>query len=387
MSPELRILMVSGSLPEVRCGIGAYGGRLASALASIPGVSVQLLTTRNELVRPELVSPAEVLPPMDNWAVPAVIAAINRARQWRPDVVHLQYPAVGYARSLGVLALPAVARLRLRVPVVSTIHEWRVRAWHGRLATDLVAVSSDRVIVPDRLEAAELAEHLRRFGTRVEVADMISTISVSSPNGRAAARTQLGLPHDGLVIGTFGLIQPRHHLEDIVDAQALLMQRGVDSHFLIIGGEADYDADAARRYVGEVRRRIEQRNLSNRVTWTGYRPEPEVSVALRACDVGVLLYPEGASARNTTLQAVLEHGLPVVTTEGPATSDELRRMPGLRFLPAISYRAEDIADAITGAALEAGQRRPPAGSMLASQVDWHLQLYRQLRGAGRASGR
>ena len=387
MNPELRILMVSGSLPEVRCGIGAYSGRLASALASIPGVSVRLLTTRNELVRPELVSPAVVLPPMDNWAIPAVIGAIDRARQWRPDVVHLQYPAVGYARSLGVLALPAVARLRLRVPTVSTIHEWRVRAWHGRLATDLIAVSSNLVIVPDRLEAAELAEHLHRFRTRVEVADMISTISVSSPNGRAAARTQLGLPRNGLVIGTFGLIQPRHRLEDIVDAQALLMQRGVESHFLIIGGEADYDAEAARRYAGEVRRRIEQKNLSGHVTWTGYAPDPEVSAALGACDVGVLLYPQGASARNTTLQAVLEHGLPVVTTDGPATSDELRQMPGLHFLPATSYRAEDLADAITGAAREGGRPRPPAGSMLANQVEWHLQLYRQLRGDGPAPGR
>jgi glycosyltransferase involved in cell wall biosynthesis len=369
--------MVSGSLPEVRCGIGAYSGRLASALAAVPGVSVQLLTTRNALVRPELVSPAQVLEPMDNWALPAVVAALHRARRERPDIVHFQYPAVGYARSLGVLALPYLARLRLRVPVVSTIHEWRVRAWHGRLATDLVAVSSDLVIVPDRLEAAELRDHLRRFRTRVEVADMISTISVSSPTGRAAARAQLGLPPDGLVIGTFGLIQPRHRLEDIVEALAVLRERGVESHFLIIGGEAEYDADVARQYASEVRRRIEQRQLTPHVTWTGYRPEPEVSTALRACDVCVLLYPEGASARNTTLQAVLEHGVPAVTTDGPATSAELRQTAGLRLLPAAGYRAEDLADAISAAAGEAGQQ-PAAAPMLQNQVARHLQLYRQL---------
>jgi glycosyltransferase involved in cell wall biosynthesis len=322
---------------------------------------------------------------MDNWAIPAVMAALNRARRLQPDIVHLQYPAVGYARSLGVLALPALARLRLRVPVVTTVHEWRVRAWHGRLATDLVAISSDLVIVPDRLAAAELREHLHRFGKRVEATDMISTIAVSTTNDPAAARAQLGLPRDGLVIGTFGLIQPRHRLEDVIDAQAVLRRRGVESHFLIVGGEAEYDATAARRYVEELRRHIEQQQLAANVIWTGYRPDPEVSAALRACDVGVLLYPEGASTRNTTLQAMLEHGLPVVTTDGPATGEELRTRPGLRLVPAGKYSVEDLADAIIEARREAG-RRPPAPSMLAQEVGWHLQRYRELLPRERALG-
>jgi hypothetical protein len=90
-----------------------------------------------------------------------------------------------------------------------------------------------------------------------------------------------------------------------------------------------------------------------------------------------LLYPEGASARNTTLQAVLEHGVPAVTTDGPATSAELRQTAGLRLLPAAGYRAEDLADAISAAAGEAGQQ-PAAAPMLQNQVARHLQLYRQL---------
>ena len=206
---------------------------------------------------------------------------------------------------------------------------------------------------------------------------MISTIPVSAASGRAAARVKLGLPADGLVIGTFGLIQPRHRLEDIVDAQAELRRRGVESHFLIIGGEAEYDATAARRYVDELRRRIEQQQLAANVIWTGYRPDEEVSAALRASDVGVLLYPEGASTRNTTLQAMLEHGLPVVTTDGLATGDELRTRPGVRFLRAGGYSVEDLAAAIVEAARATGNESP-ARSMLSEEVGWHLQRYREL---------
>jgi glycosyltransferase involved in cell wall biosynthesis len=370
----MNVLMVTGSLPEVRCGIGAYAGRLASALATTHGVRVQVLTTTNALVRPELIQPAELLPTVDGWSIFGVLKAMRRARGLRPDIVHFQYPAVGYARSLGVLLLPAIARRVLRVPVVTTVHEWRVRRWHGRLATDLVAATSDLVIVPDRLEAEELAHHLRR--TRVEFAEMISTIPTASSADRASARAQFRLPRGALVIGTFGLVQPRHRLEDIVDAQAELRRRGVESHFLIIGGEAEYDAAAAHRYIEDVRSRIEELGLGERVTWTGYVPDEQVSRALRACDVCVLIYPEGVSARNTTLQAALEHGLPVVTTDGPATGPELREMSAVHLLPASGYQAGDLADAILDAARRSGGA--PAASRLARSVEWHLKRYREL---------
>jgi hypothetical protein len=63
----VKLVMVSGSLPAVRCGIGDYTARLASQLASIPGISVQVLSTKNALVRPEAVAPAEVLPLVAGW--------------------------------------------------------------------------------------------------------------------------------------------------------------------------------------------------------------------------------------------------------------------------------------------------------------------------------
>src|ERR1700737_2680434 len=189
----MKLVLVSGSLPAVRCGIGDYTARLASQLASVQGMSVQGLTTKNALVRPEAVAPAEVLPLVPGWSLPSVIRSAQLIRRLAPDVVHIQYPAVGYTRSVGVLFLPLAVRLLARVPVVLTIHERSERRWHGRLATDFMAVTSSRVVVPDPIEAEALRRRLRIVGTRVDATQMISTIPINTQADRAGFRAQLGI--------------------------------------------------------------------------------------------------------------------------------------------------------------------------------------------------
>lgn len=380
----MKLVLISGSLPAVRCGIGEYTARLASQLALAPGVSVQILTTKTELAHPEAVAPSQVML-VDNWGLPSIIRLARLIRHQQPDVVHIQYPAVGYARSLGVLFLPLAFRFLARVPVVLTIHERSEKRWHGRLATDFMALTSSRVVFPDPLEAEALRDRLRVFGTRIDVAEMISTIPINREADRAAFRARLGLAPGEFLVGTFGLIHPRRRLEDLIDGLAAL-RRSTPARLLIVGGEADYDAERAREYMAALKRKIDQLGLFCAVTWLGYVSAAEVSAALQACDVAALLYREGASQRNTTLEAALEHRLPVVTTDGPATSDSLRATPNIYFVRAGAYTPFDLAQAILSAArtgwVDAVQ--PAIASRLSDQVAWHLSLYREL--VGRQSG-
>jgi len=270
-------------------------------------------------------------------------------------------------------------RLLARVPVVLTIHERSEKRWHGRLATDFMALTSSRVVFPDPLEAHALRHRLRAFGIRVDVAEMISTVPFNRNADRAAFRARLGVAPGEFLVGTFGLIHPRRRLEDLIDGLAAL-RRSTAAKLLIVGGEADYDAERAREYTAALKRKIDQLGLSGAVTWLGYVSAAEVSAALQACDVAALLYREGASQRNTTLEAALEHRLPVVTTDGPATSDSLRATPNLYFVRAGAYAPSDLAQAILSAArtgwVDAGQ--PGAPSRLSDQVAWHVSLYRDL---------
>ncbi len=120
--------------------------------------------------------------------------------------------------------------------------------------------------------------------------------------------------------------------------------------------------------------------LDGAIQWMDHVDRAAVSASLQAADVSVFLYPDGASGRNTTLQAAREHGLPVVTTVGPATSDSLRRQPRIVFLPAGEYTVADLARAILQAQhLGAADEQSPNDTLnLREHVDLHLSAYRDL---------
>jgi glycosyltransferase involved in cell wall biosynthesis len=54
----------------------------------------------------------------------------------------------------------------------------------------------------------------------------------------------------------------------------------------------------------------------SRITAPGALPAPVIAEYLRACDLVIQPYPDGASGRRTSLMAALANGLPVVTTTG-----------------------------------------------------------------------
>ena len=68
-------------------------------------------------------------------------------------------------------------------------------------------------------------------------------------------------------------------------------------------------------------------DLRGRLVAPGWMPPERLSIHLQACDVAVQPYPDGASARRTTLMAALANGVPTVTTLGPSTERVWRGGP------------------------------------------------------------
>jgi glycosyltransferase involved in cell wall biosynthesis len=60
----------------------------------------------------------------------------------------------------------------------------------------------------------------------------------------------------------------------------------------------------------------ERRDWLDRIDGPGVLPAPAIAESLRACDLVVHPYPDGASGRRTTLMAALANWVPVVTTVG-----------------------------------------------------------------------
>jgi glycosyltransferase involved in cell wall biosynthesis len=375
----LKVVLVSGSLPDIRCGIGDYTARLAAELARLPELSVTVITSDSERVRTTAAAPAEVLP-VGHWGLFDLPGLLRTIRDLRPDVVHVQYPAVGYGSALGIVLLPLALRWLAGLPTVLTIHERRERRRAARWAIDLMALSSRVVILLDPIEADDLERNVI-FGPPVLTGRMISTIPMATGVDRDASRSRLGASKEDLVLVSFGLIHPRRRLEDILDALAALLAKPLPARLWILGGEAEYDPETAREYGRSLRQKVATLRLGPAVTWLDHADPAAVSATLSAADVAVLLYPEGASGRNTTLQAALEHGLPVVTTAGVATPAEMRQNHRLLFLPAGSHDGRELAAAVLEARRLAADGEADA-STLPEHLEFHLDIYRRLQESG-----
>jgi glycosyltransferase involved in cell wall biosynthesis len=136
---------------------------------------------------------------------------------------------------------------------------------------------------------------------------------VDDPEGVAVLRAKLGANQPGVrVVGHFGtyggMIAPL--LEPALLAVLSPPSRSV---LLLLGDGGPAFADRLRRTLPA---------LEGRIVAPGRLPAERLSVHLQACDVAVQPYPDGVSARRTTVMAALANGVPVVTTAGAFTEPD-----------------------------------------------------------------
>ncbi|MCR4375954.1 MAG: glycosyltransferase [Acidobacteria bacterium] len=75
------------------------------------------------------------------------------------------------------------------------------------------------------------------------------------------------------------------------------------------------------------------------VRWRGGLSESEISAQLQAATLGLAPYADGASARRTTLAALMQHGVPTVALQGVATDGWLVEHGGLALVPGAAPEA------------------------------------------------
>jgi glycosyltransferase involved in cell wall biosynthesis len=180
---------------------------------------------------------------------------------------------------------------------------------------------------------------------------------------------------------------------------AELVKAGRPARLLMVGGKVGSSDPTNLAYLRRVEELIGALGIADRVHWTGFTANDEVSANLLAADVAVLPYREGATLRHGSLMAALAHGLPVVSTKAvneqadpegvfPAIVDGENALLG---------SPEDyvgLADAVTRVMTDDRLRADlhQASLELASHFEWdviaqkHLELYDRLT-ASATSGR
>ncbi len=370
----MRIGLVTGEFPPDQGGVGDFTFRLAEALAAL-GHDVHIITgpLRSPAPRDLPPAPCAVHRVVPSWRWGCWREVLRVARAERLEVQNLQYQAAAYGMHPAVHFLP---RPSARPPLVVTFHDLRVPYLFPKAgplrwqAVRLLARRADGVIVTNR------EDYLRLEGEippdRLALIPIGSNIPPEPPPGynRAAERARWGVGPDDLLLGYFGFLNESKGGEELIRTLALLVERGVPAHLLMVGGRLGTSDPTNRAYAAFIDGLIAELRLTERVHWTGYTDPQAVSAGLLATDLCVLPYRDGVSFRRGTLHACLAHGRAIVTTHPALPLPEVRDGENMRLVPPrdVGALAEAVLqvwrDPALRARLEAGARA------LAADFSW-----------------
>jgi glycosyltransferase involved in cell wall biosynthesis len=167
-----------------------------------------------------------------------------------------------------------------------------------RVLAELVVRAADRIVVN-----AELLRPRGRAGARTDVIPSGVDTDVFRPTAaRGEAKTRLGLPGAGPVIGTVGRLEPRKGTATLVEAVAVLRNGGHHDAMLVVVGDGPL-----RRELGAAAERL---GIQEHVRFLGDRGD--VDAVLAALDVFVL--PSRTEGMSNALLEAMAMAHPVVAT-------------------------------------------------------------------------
>jgi glycosyltransferase involved in cell wall biosynthesis len=140
-----------------------------------------------------------------------------------------------------------------------------------------------------------------------------SNIEVSPPADytRDGWRATQGYAPGDVVWAYFGFLNESKGGETLIRA---LARSQPPAYLLMIGGRVGSSDPTNQAYADHIQATIVELGLGERVRWTGYVPNEQVSAALLSADAVLLPYRDGISLRRGSFHAALAHGCPIVST-------------------------------------------------------------------------
>jgi len=298
----MRVLLLSGSYPPMKCGVGDYTFQLCQALAETPGTSVGVVT--HLMADVDGAPGVEIFPITRKWGIADLSAVIRVVRAWRGDVLHVQYPTQGYRGWLPWF-LPILLATQ-HTPVVQTWHEYFLTERAG-VRTTLIALPARDVVVVRPAYRERIAPRFRAIASRLKFHHIPNASAI--PRVEMTASEKQGLrhtfaPNGEVILVYFGF---------------LLRHKGPDLLFEIADPARDRlifigDIDPQDRYHHSLLRRSHEPDWDGKVLFTGFLPPMEVARLLAIADAVVLPFHDGGGLWNSSIHGAVLQGTFVLTT-------------------------------------------------------------------------
>ncbi len=366
------VCLISGAYPPTHCGVGDYTACLAQALQR-QGVKVSVITSGTSM-SPEVISGVTVYRSVASWGWSGLQACERLLRQCAPDTVHLQYPGLGFER--GATPTFLLSYLAWRMPSCRrgiTLHEYAMFTWRGKARLWPALTDAHAVVCTNHADRRAL----RRFARHVQPVRVIPLGSAINPDDVPPDVFPAPTPGEQTWVH-FGSVMPNKGWDVLLRAWAL-WQTLRPANILDVFAELDPDKYATHREVESLRHTL---GLASRVVFRGYLPAAEIHAALRVSSgLAVLPFTEGARLNRSSLVALLNAGLAVVSTGPSAPLEGLRHGETVWYVAPgdpkalLAGLAQVAQDAELAQRLQAGARRVAGRFAWTRIAGQHVKLY------------
>lgn len=307
---SLRIGIVTGEYPPMQGGVGAHCRLLAQTLIQ-QGHSVSVFSDHRAAS-----DDADIALDKETkrWRYGTMRKIKNWAKREHLDLVNLHYQTAAYRMSPWIHFMPDILK---PVPVITTFHDLRFPYLFpkaGRLRDWIVmrlAKASSGVITTNH-EDAEVLKHLPHH----QLIPIGSSVSIDLPDDFdwATWRNRSGAASDEFLVGHFGFMNHSKGIDTLLEAVTAL-DDAVPVKLLMIGGRTGTSDRTNASYADWIDRRIAELGLADRVCWTGFVDDKEVSAYMAVSDILALPFRDGASYRRSSLMAVIHNECAILTTK------------------------------------------------------------------------
>lgn len=314
----MKVLVVCGSYPPIKCGVGDYANILYSKMAE--KVDITVLTSKT--VSNDNMRGIKILNVVEKWKGFGLIRFILRLiKKEKYDLVHFQFPTSEYvSNSIAFYVfLPLILRLK-RIKVIYTIHEYSDNRWISKVLRKPAIYMSNRIVVVEDRFKFDIFKHNKLINkNKIEVVHIGPNIphsSLSCEESEELRSLVLENRQNQItrIVSYFGFINLSKRLDVLLNAFAELKKENRLLTLLLIIGEFNSDK-CPPEYFKELQRIIDDNHLKENIYVTNFVEAEHVGDYFKISDAAILLFKNGASVRNGSLLAAQQEGLSIITTK------------------------------------------------------------------------
>lgn len=333
----MKVLIISGSYPSLKCGVGIYTEKLFENLRR-RGVDASVLTSRDPAVKKD--GPIHAL--IERWGMASLFKILSFIRAEDPDLVNLQAPTLKYKAILNAVSiLPLLSKIYFKAkPFILTVHDFAISRVLSKIFFLPIFLFSDRIVVTNGEDEEDIVRRfpfLKRKVRKIYMGPFLEAASVPDDKKRALYR-ELNHKTGHRFIVTLGFIKRDRCIDTVIRVFHRLKHDDPDLKLIIVG-DAQRDHDAGYREL--LLDLTEELGLADSVCWTGFCEPDDAAFYLSISTMAILLYERGASLRRSSLINVMTKKIPVITNiAGKRGMDkELLSLNGLMTVDSIDITA------------------------------------------------